>query len=146
MYRIDEIEDAIITQLTAAEIGCRVETLPEILGGEIDSEIYDRMALKFPAIFVCFSGARTETDQPQDGTARRSEFTTLVCARSLRGASDAAHKNLGAYEILDAMRVCLQNNDLGLDGSTLSEDMCDIAARRSTGVIYSVTWQFEEII
>jgi len=112
MYTIAEIEDAIVAALKASPLQDICRTI-DAYHGEIDDLAGEvkQLLVQMPAVFVLYAGSRFGE------TANRSfddemTFTCVAVAKDLRGR---AHLRAGIYEILEALKAALIDQDLGLD-------------------------------
>ncbi|MEE8483050.1 MAG: phage protein Gp37 [Nitrospinota bacterium] len=116
MYKIDELEDAIVSVLTAAGYDAAA------FDDEPDYEKYAGLAKESPIVLVAFDGA--EPAKPQT-TLRKGiafRFRLAVIARNLRGSYKAARGDAtssGIYAALDGLRSALVGNTLGLNAQPM---------------------------
>lgn len=111
MYRIDQLEDAIVAAIVAAGYDAKVFSREPALD-EISGEITEE-----PATLVIFD--RTEPAKTGFASLKGIDFyfNLVVTLRNLGGQSAAERGDgslAGIYEILDGLRAALQENSLGL--------------------------------
>lgn len=119
---IAEIEDALIAAIKAATPGYTLGAVASY-GGELasDEESLALLIRQFPAVWVVFN---SETNTKPVGTAQDkwlvdASFFLFVATRSVRGERFTRHSanaamEVGAYQIIEDMRLLLLNQDLGL--------------------------------
>jgi predicted transcriptional regulator len=138
MYRIDQLEDAIVAAIVAAGYGAKPfsrEPAADEISGEITEE---------PATLVIFD--RTEPAKTGFASLKGIDFyfNLVVTLRNLGGQSAAERGDgpfAGIYEILDGLRAALQENSLGLNVQPmvwLSEKPLRRTQRQSA---YSQEWK-----
>jgi phage gp37-like protein len=111
---ITDIEDALLSTLTASEtLGGSCRTI-ETYAGQFDAEVIDKTVIRFPACFVLFaqSAAEPETNRQMLMTM---EFSFLLAAQNLRGNPQARRQPAGAYALLQDLYAILNGQMLGLD-------------------------------
>lgn len=111
-YAITDIEDAILTVLQASDLADIARTI-DSYHGEIDDLVREvrSLTVPLPAVFVLYAGSVF------DEAANRSfddeqAFTVVAVARSLRSRSELRE---GMYDLLEAIKASLIDNNLGLD-------------------------------
>jgi phage gp37-like protein len=111
-YAIADIEDAILTVLQASALADVARTI-DSYHGEIDDLVREvrSLTVPLPAVFVLYAGSVF------DEAANRSfddeqAFTVVAVARSLRSRAELRD---GMYDLLEAIKAALIDNNLGLD-------------------------------
>jgi len=113
MYKINEIEDAIVSRLKTQ--------IPYLLtcnslGDIIMSQAQER-TLNYPAVYVVYKKG-TYDHQIAGVQDKEMDFTVVAMAKNYRGEKEARHGKLtekGAYNIMDDVRAALTNHAVGLD-------------------------------
>lgn len=120
---IAQIEEAILAAVNAANFGYALGTVASY-GGELEAD-EQAMALllrQFPAVWVVFN---TEATPKPIGTANDkwrvdTSFLVMAATRNLRGEKFTRHGvnasiEVGAYQIIEDLRLLLLGQDLNLD-------------------------------
>lgn len=137
MYRIDELEDAIVAAAIVAGYDAKA------LNDAPEEKLLEKETGTGPKVFVVFqsakeAGARTTLRKGMD-----FYFRILVAARNLRGSSAAARGDVsstGIYNVLDGLRTALGGNSLGLDAQPM-EWISETAQRRAPNLsVYIQEW------
>ena len=125
---IAQVEDAIIALIKSAVtvplLGYSVSSV-ESYGGEFDDDLANEIR-RFPAIWVSYAGSGKPTRYNSSGTKWLvpSTFVTMVGARNIRGERNTRHGltlgdgtvvEVGAYQMLEDVRLLLVNQDFGLE-------------------------------
>ena len=141
MYRIDELEDALVSALAAA--GCRAKPYAlEPTLNDLARETGER-----PAVLVSYhrcGAAKTATFQLRRGLD--FHFHLHVVARNLRSLSASAATRgdaagAGLYATLDSLRALLAGNRLGLAAQPL-QFIAETPITRSANLsAYRQEWQ-----
>jgi len=124
MILIDVIEDAFIATINVLNPSLNAEAFP----GEITQEIIEKAVKKSESkVYVIYGGGK-EADKRTGATRYMTmEFNIAIVSRSLRGPKEATRGTNGAYAVLDALRVGLRDNNLGIvnmkETKFLSEDL-----------------------
>lgn len=118
MYRIHEIENAIIERIKEAK-------LPYLrfagsYGGELTGD-WQSVVRSLPAVWVTFKGSGTPAPLNTAHTRWRVElrFTTIVAAKSLRSEKATRHggeHSIGTYQMLNDIGRLIAMQDFNLDG------------------------------
>lgn len=118
MYRIHEIENAVIERIKAAN-------LPYLrfvgsYGGELMGD-WQAVIRSLPAVWVTFKGSGTPAPLNTAHTRWRVElrFTTIVAAKSLRSEKATRHggeHHVGSYQLLNDIGRIIALQDFNLDG------------------------------
>ncbi len=112
---INTIETAIVERLRLG-LGKLVRSV-ESYGGEFDEDLAT-VVRSFPAAWVTFIGVLgtkpTSTSRKQYVVSGR--FVVMVGQRSVRSESASRKGNDGSYQLVQAVRRLLANQDFGLDG------------------------------
>lgn len=118
MYRIHEIENAVIERIKAAN-------LPYLrfvgsYGGELMGD-WQSVIRSLPAVWVTFKGSGTPAPLNTAHTRWRVElrFTTIVAAKSLRSEKATRHggeHSIGTYQMLNDIGRIIALQDFNLDG------------------------------
>lgn len=141
MYRIDQIEDALVGALAAAGYRAKPYTL------EPDMKDLARETGETPVALVSYhhcGAAKTATFQLRRGLD--FHFHIYVAARNLRSRSASAAMrgdaaSAGLYAALDAFRALLENNSLGLTAQPMLF-MAETPIHRSAGLsAYRQEWK-----
>jgi phage gp37-like protein len=139
MYTIAEIEIAIIDRLTS-----EIPTLKtcDSLGRFLTNEA-GGLALRTPAAYVIYE--RGDFDHSINGVQdRRMAFNVIVVAKNVRGDEQARHgrgAEIGAYELLDNVRVALSNQACGLDIDPLLPTGEDAIETTKAAAIYGISFK-----
>ena len=145
MYKIGELEDKIIAALNdGIDVTWRVKI--DTLGKAPAVEDIETLAINFPAVYLVYGSSISKKEGPMGAASAEHEFILYVCAGNLRGEADARRGDVGAYEMIDTIRICLQNNDLDLNIEPLMESVCDAQLVTKTAAIYSISFVFQEIM
>ncbi len=115
---IAEIENAIINRINASDVFACAKSY----AGEFDSNDWHKTIKQFPAFYVAYGGDHQDPNERGDGFIEYPIFSTIIIARNLRGEANARQGGVknqnvheyGAYDLLDAVKGALVNNDLGL--------------------------------
>ena len=141
MYRIDELEDALVNALTAAGFAAKPYTL-EPGGKDLARETGEK-----PAALVSYhrcGAAKTATFQLRRGLD--FHFHIYVVARNLRSLTASAATRgdaagAGVYAALDGLRALLAGNRLGLAAQPLLFIEETPVARSANLSAYRQEWQ-----
>ncbi len=141
MYRINELEDALVGALAAAGYRAKPYTLEPALN-DLAREIGER-----PAALVSYhrcGAAKTATFQLRRGL--EFQFHLYVVARNLRSLSASAATRgdaagAGLYAALDGLRALLAGNRLGLAAQPLQFIAETPIARAASLSAYRQEWQ-----
>jgi len=117
-----EIEDALIAAIKTAQLGYVLGTVASYGGELADNEnSLGLLVRQFPAVWITFNG---DDKVAALGTAKDKwkvdvTFMLLVATTNKRGEKFTRHtahagSEVGAYQIIEDMRLLLLNQDLGL--------------------------------
>ena len=113
MYTVEQIEDAIISELSSIS-GIRVVKTYQ---GELESEdVMGKVIMYLPAIYVVYGGSVYEYHGERK--VETMSFFLVVCDKNLRKESEARRGgsgNPGTYAMLDSIRDKLYGKQLSLD-------------------------------
>ncbi|GMT42822.1 MAG: hypothetical protein IEMM0002_1233 [bacterium] len=138
MYRIDQLEDAIVSVVTTAGYDVR-----PMNRAPVESEL-SKEALEKPVVLVVFQ--KCERAETNFNTWKGSDFIfqLFIAARNLKSA-DAAERgdaaSTGIYSILEGLRGTLGGNDLGLTIQPMAwlSEKAEIRTGRLS--VYSQDWK-----
>jgi phage gp37-like protein len=112
VYSIADIEDAIVEALQGSGLAAIAKTI-DSYHGEIDDLVKEvrSLTVPLPAVFVLYAGSVF------DEAANRSfddeqTFVVVAVAKSLRSRADLRE---GMYDLLEAVKTALIDQDLDLD-------------------------------
>jgi len=116
-YTIEQIEDAIISEIQGSSIGVYCKKV-ESYAGQLEEDI-GRTIILYPAVFVMFSrsNARMLTGIEYEKSVT---FTLFVVSKSLKSNTEARKDDYGTYRMLDDLEALLVGNQLGLQIEPLS--------------------------
>lgn len=114
-YTIEQIEDALITELNALKTSLGVRTV-KTYQGELEEADIKRLVALFPAIYVVYGGS--EYNPHGDRKVEWMTYHLFVCDKNLRAEEEARRggtQNPGTYALLNAARDLLYGDRLSLD-------------------------------
>ena len=115
-YTIEQIEDAIISELQSLKASLGVRAI-KTYQGELESEDeIKRLVMLFPAIYVVYGGARYENRG--DRKVKHMAYHLVVCDKNLRTEPEARRggsNNPGTYAMLEAIEGSLCGSQLSLE-------------------------------
>lgn len=138
MYKIGELEDAIVTAIaTGGYSASPFNRAPDLK--ELEKEMTEE-----PAVLVVYDSSERASLRTAAKRGIDFSFQLYVMARNLRGATSAARgdvSSVGIYDVLDALRSSLIGNSLGLLAQPmiwLSEKSFSRSVRHS---VYLQSWK-----
>ena len=142
MYTVEQIEDAIITELEKLKSSNGVRVVKSYGHDLASADDPAQLIAWFPAIYTVYGGSTYVTHgQTQEQTMT---FHVIVCDKSLRSEEDTRRGGLGnpgTYVLLEAVRSKLLMRQLSLTISPF-ELIEEIPVWTGKGVsIYSATYQ-----
>lgn len=110
-YKIEDIEDKIVTELQTALAGI-CDTVSSY-HGEIDDLLSDiqKLTVKIPAAFVLYAGS-SFSEPAINSYDEEQTYTIIFIAKNLRGNKDL---RAAIYPMIDAGKNALMDNNLNLD-------------------------------
>lgn len=137
MYRIDEIEDAIVNAAIAAGYSAR-----PFNRAPVETEI-EKEAAEKPSTLVVFERAEPARLRTSSIKGTVFHFQLFVTARNLRGATSAVRgdaSSIGIYSVLDGIRSALEGSSLGLTAQPINWVSQKAYTRTSRYSVYLQTW------
>ena len=134
----EQIENKIVDQLKASLT--YVRTI-ETYAGQLETDI-ESLPIRFPAIYVMYSGSQLEW---VDGQANYNEvdvFTVLAAAKNLKG-NEAVRKDteIGCYKMIKDVLAQIANKNFSLDIEKMRPTEIRLIYISSFVAIYGIEFQ-----